>query len=87
MHKFQMGSVYTTAGAAQLLSVDEVATLLERHANGDWGEVPPEDVEENELSLQNGWRVMSVYTVNDQKFWVITEADRRSTTVLLPSEY
>jgi len=65
------------------------ARLLERHASGDWGEVPPEDARENELSLKYGWRLMSSYPVGDadERVWVITEADRSSTCILLPSEY
>jgi len=77
---------------AILLSAGEnPARLLERHASGDWGEVPPEDARENERSLKHGWRLMSSYPVgseaNGERVWVITEADRSSTFLLLPSEY
>ncbi len=67
------------------------ADLLDRHASGDWGEVPPEDARENERSLKHGFRVMSVYEVNPRgasvRIWCITESDRSSTCLLLPSEY
>jgi len=90
---FDLGRVVATPGAmAILLSAGEnPARLLERHASGDWGEVPPEDARENERSLKHGWRLMSSYPVgseaNGERVWVITEADRSSTFLLLPSEY
>lgn len=62
-------------------------SILTRHTTGDWGEVPPEDAAENELSLIEGFRVMSVYYVYGERVWVITEADRSCTTLLLPEEY
>ena len=56
--------------------------------SGDWREVPPEDLKENELSLQHGFRLLSAYhTSVGDKLWVITEADRSSTCILLPEEY
>jgi hypothetical protein len=61
--------------------------LLSRHITGDWGEVGPEDARANEAALKFGTRLVSAYTVNDIKFWVITEADRSVTTILLPEEY
>jgi hypothetical protein len=87
MKKFSLGAIFTTAGAAKILTTGQVNELLGRHASGDWGEVPSEDAQENELSLKNGWRIMSVYPVGAGKVWVITEADRATTTVLLPEEY
>ena len=87
MDKLHLGSCYTTAGVARILTVGEVDGLLRRHESGDWGDVPPEDAEENELSLKYGWRIMSVYLVGEQKVWIITEADRSVTTALLPEEY
>ena len=65
----------------------KIRKLLDRHANGDWGEVCDEDREVNELSIRVGLRVLSVYTIGVTKFWIITEADRSSTTVLFPNEY
>ena len=63
------------------------AELLSRHASGDWGDIPAEDAAENRLSLEQGFRVMSSYGVGGKRVWIITEADRSSTTLLLPSEY
>jgi hypothetical protein len=61
---------------------------LRRHCNGDWGDLPKEDKDENELSLQQGFRILSSYEHKDlPKIWIITEADRSSTTILFPSEY
>jgi hypothetical protein len=62
--------------------------FIDRHANGDWGEVDPDGAKENEISLQRGSRVLSSYTTSaGDKFWVITEADRSATTLLFPEEY
>jgi hypothetical protein len=87
---FQLGQVLATPGALALL--EEVAvrpeTLLQRHVNRDWGDLSAEDIAENELSLREGFRLLSAYGLrDDQKIWIITEADRTSTTLLLPSEY
>ncbi|MCU1295908.1 MAG: hypothetical protein JWO91_186 [Acidobacteriaceae bacterium] len=62
--------------------------FLARHAQGDWGELEPEDIEENQFSLKNGFRVLSSYqTASGTKLWIITEADRSVTSLLLPDEY
>ena len=63
-------------------------TYLSRHESGIWGEIDEHDRKENELSLENGFRLMSVYSLSTGvKLWVITEADRSSTCILLPEEY
>jgi hypothetical protein len=88
---FDLGRVVATPGAMALLVAagENPARLLDRHASGDWGEVPPEDARENERSLKYGWRVMSSYPVGNagERLWVLTEVDRSSTCILLPSEY
>lgn len=61
--------------------------LLRRHMSGDWSEMDEEDQQSNRDAITDGSRVFSAYTIQDTKFWVITEADRSSTTILLPSEY
>jgi len=59
--------------------------FLRRHMSNDWGELSDEDVRENELSLREGFRLLSAYrTARGQKLWIITEADRSSTAILLP---
>jgi hypothetical protein len=61
---------------------------LRRHARGDWGEVGVEDQRANDRAVQDGGRLLSAYsTKTNVKFWIITEADRSATTVLLPEEY
>ena len=90
MRRFQLGVIVATPGALEVLGRLEVSpsALVERHAAGDWGEVPPEDARENEYGLVHGFRVMSSYPLpGGERVWVITEADRTSTCVLLPSEY
>jgi hypothetical protein len=61
---------------------------LARHAIGDWGELEPNDVAENQYSVAHGFRLLSCYQTNaGEKLWIITEADRSATTLLLPEEY
>ncbi len=86
---FDPGHIVTTPGALDLLTkfnIDSCA-LLRRHLTGDWGVLSEQDAKENELSLQHSFRIWSSYPVGDDKVWVITEADRSTTTLLLPSEY
>ncbi len=90
MSSFELGVVVATPGALEALSEAETlpVELLERHAAGDWGEVPKEDARENERSLKYGFRLLSSYPLPTwEKVWIITEADRSSTCLLLPSEY
>jgi len=61
--------------------------LLARHATGDWGETCAFDRRQNEIALREGYRVLSSYDVLAGRVWVITEADRSITTILLPEEY
>jgi hypothetical protein len=87
---FTLGQVVATPGAlAALEKADhQPGDFLARHANGDWGEVPSEDVKDNEFSLKHGFRLLSAYrTSAGDKIRVITEADRSSTCLLLPEEY
>ncbi|HNH44535.1 MAG TPA: type I restriction endonuclease subunit M [Agitococcus sp.] len=62
-------------------------SLLARHQSGDWGNVPAEDALSNQEAIERGYRIMSVYSLETGKVWIITEADRSVTTVLLPEEY
>ena len=88
MEKFKLGQVVATSGALEELSREEIANALSRHASGDWGDLGKDDKKENELALKEGFRIFSVYqSGKGKKFWVITEADRSVTTVLLPEEY
>ena len=88
--KFQPGQIVATPGALEAFEASGESPLafLERHLAGDWGELDEHDTRENELSLQHGWRLLSAYTLSTGvKVWIITEATRESTTILLPSEY
>lgn len=89
MRKFELGKLLVTPGAVE--EMDKVGInatdLLERHQEGDWSEMEAADREENEFSLDKHLRIFSSYTYENVKFWVITEADRSATTILLPSEY
>ena len=74
---FSLGSTVITPNALHTLDPRDVYGAITRHARGDWGEVCPQDAQENELSLREGFRLMSVYSDrNGVKFWIITEADR-----------
>ena len=87
---FPAGTIVATPGALRLLEQANRSPLefLSRHLRGDWGDLCPEDKTENELSLKQGFRLMSSYPVTESdNLWVITEADRATTTVLLPDEY
>ena len=88
--RFRLGETYITPGAedALMMAGQTGIEFLRRHMSGDFGELVDEDAQENELSLQEGFRVLSVYrTAKGQKLWIITEADRSATTILLPSDY
>jgi hypothetical protein len=85
---FSLGRTVITATAQECLDASDVLAALQRHARGDWGDLPAEDRAENELSLREGFRILSAYEDrNHTKFWIITEADRSTTTVLLPEDY
>ena len=88
--RFALGQTYMTPGAEEALMIAGQTEIefLRRHMSNDWGELSDEDVRENELSLKEGFRLLSAYqTAKGQKLWIITEADRSATTILLPSEY
>lgn len=88
---FPLGRVLATPGAIDLL--DRTGTnaddLLRPHLGGDWGVVSSADARTNNLAVVNGTRILSAYELGTrrEKLWVLTEADRRATTLLLPCEY
>ena len=85
---FPLGRIVITSNAQGQLNPDDVYCALRRHGSKDWGEVGREDWAENDLSLREGFRLLSSYRDRNQvKFWIITEADRSSTCVLLPEDY
>jgi hypothetical protein len=88
--RFPLGQIVATPGALQALTEasDSPASFLQRHVIGDWGELDEEDRRENERSVSAGCRLLSAYTISTgTRIWVITEADRSSTCILLPEEY
>ena len=88
---FSAGQIVATPGALALLEQANKTPLefVSRHLRGDWGDdLCQDDKTENELSLKQGFRLLSSYKVTEtEKLWIITEADRSVTTLLLPSEY
>ena len=85
---FPFGRVYITSQAKEKLLAVDVADGLLRHLNGDWGDVCDDDWIENDFSLKRGFRILSSYVDrNNHRYWIITEADRSATTILLPNEY
>ncbi|MDD5489046.1 MAG: hypothetical protein PHH49_08840 [Candidatus Omnitrophica bacterium] len=90
---FPLGQLVMTMGVNDLVADDEafakfVTDSLARHVKGDWGELGDEDRVENDLSLKEGFRVLSAYESEElPKIWIITEADRSATTILFPDEY
>jgi len=86
---FSLGQVVATPGAIEALGEVNCLpiTLLNRHLCGDWGDLDDEDKAANNEALGNWTRLFSAYIIQDIKFWVITEADRSVTTILLPEEY
>ena len=100
--RFELGELHATPGALEAFDdarqqtkdwqkepAETPAELFNRHECGDWGDISEADKEENELSIKEGFRILSAYTLKatGQKIWVITEADRSKTTILLADEY
>lgn len=88
--RFKPGRILITQGASKVLEQEQLdpMTFICRHLTGDWGLACAEDAQANEEGVNEGYRIMSVYqTPGGQKVWIITEADRSATTLLLPDEY
>ena len=87
--RFVLGQTFITPGAEEALQIAGQTEIefLRRHMSCDWGELSEDDIQENELSLRKGFRLLSAYqTCKGQTVWLITEADRSATTILLPEE-
>lgn len=86
---FNIGVIAATPGALHfsLQHGVDLMSLVRRHQAGDWGDLDQEDVQSNVQAIQHELRVFSSYKIGDGKVWVITEADRSSTCILLPDEY
>jgi hypothetical protein len=86
--KLRLGRIVSTPGALEQLTQEDILHGIQRHQAGDWGELDKEDRQANDVAMVNGTRILSVYrAANGTKFWIITEADRSVTTVLLPEDY
>ena len=85
---FSLGRVVATPGALALLANrrQDPSTFLLRHAQGDWGVLDDKDKQANDRALREGTRLLSAYEL-PEKLWIVTEADRSATTLLLPEEY
>lgn len=83
-----LGSLFMTPGVQTSVPHSDIISALCRHRDGDWGDVDAQDKRANDQALKHGSRLLSSYrSIDGVKFWVITEADRSSTMVLLPEEY
>ena len=88
MAKFRLGQIVSTPNALLQLTHEDILAGIRRHQAGDWGEVDGHDRAANDRALRDGTRLFSVYrSAAGTKFWIITEADRSSTTILLPEDY
>jgi hypothetical protein len=88
--RFPFGNLVSTPGALDALAQARETPLpyLARHAKGDWGDLDEEDKARNDSAVKEGSRILSAYTLGDGvRIWIITEADRSATTILLPDEY
>jgi len=86
--KFELGQIVVTPGVLGKVNEVDQMKALNRHAQCDWGTISCDDVLSNENALKTGERLFSAYTSESGiKFWIITEADRSATTLLLPEEY
>jgi len=86
--RFRLGRIVSTPNLLSRVPNEDILRGIGRHQAGDWGDVSDADRQENELSLKEGFRLLSAYqAANGTKFWIITEADRSATTVLLPEDY
>jgi len=87
---FELGQIVATPGALAALKKagQQPGEFLTRHVNREWGDLDEEDRNENEYSLEHGFRLLSAYRTNaGDRLWIITESDRSATTILLPEEY
>lgn len=87
--RFKLGRILATPAAIEAVDRASISIidLLIRHLRGDWGDLSESDRQQNELALIAGGRLLSSYPIAEARLWIITEADRSSTTLLLPDEY
>src|SRR5687767_8521708 len=86
--RFALGKLVATPNALQHVTPEDSIAALRRHMSGDWGDVSDEDKAANDIALIEETRLLSAYcTQGGVRFWVLTEADRSATTILLPEDY
>ena len=86
--RFRLGHIVSTPNALSRLTQEDILMGIQRHQAGDWGDLDAADKAANDLALVERTRILSAYiAANGTKFWIITEADRSSTCVLLPEDY
>jgi hypothetical protein len=85
--RFSLGRIVYSGQSTLRLRTEELLTALHRHARGDWGDLLPEDALANERALEQGGRLFSAYGHDCNRFWIITEADRSVTAILLPLDF
>jgi hypothetical protein len=88
--RFELGRLLMTPGAQEAMEAagQQPREFLARHSAGDWGDLSEDDKRENDFSVTRHLRILSAYhTARNEKLWIITEADRSATTILLPEEY
>ena len=84
----RLGKIVSTPNALTQLTNADILSAIQRHQAGDWGDLGQEDLKANNRALSQGTRLLSAYrAANGLRFWIITEADRSVTTVLLPEDY
>jgi hypothetical protein len=85
---FRLGRIVTTPNALESITQEDILVGIQRHQAGDWGNLTDDDRAANDRALVAGTRIVSAYNaVNGTRFWIITEANRSVTTVLLPEDY
>ena len=85
---FRLGVVCSTPAVQTLVGLSDMLGALKRHLCGDWGDVEPDDAKANDEAVREGTRILSVYqSTSGHTFWIITEADRSATTIILPEDY
>ena len=85
---FALGRLVATQTVLDRVPTIEIESALSRHSGGDWGSVDSEDLAENNNAVETDQRILSDYlSLNGIRFWIITEADRSTTTILLPEDY
>ena len=85
---FRLGRIVATPNALESLTQEDILTAIQRHQAGDWGNLTEDNRTVNDRALAEGGRILSAYqATNGTKFWLITEAGRSTTTILLPEDY